>query len=65
MDHTGHSTLEFTAEQKADASAKFAELLAEKKIVGTRKEGEMDYRKVKSFEQIEDEAIFTPARVGG
>lgn len=65
MDHTGHTTLEFTAEQKAEASAKFTELLAEGKIAGTRKVGQTDYQKVKSFDQLEDETTFTPARQGG
>ncbi len=65
MDHTGHTTLEFTAEQKAEANAKFTELLAEGKIAGTRKAGQTDYQKVKSFDQLEDETTFTPARQGG
>ena len=65
MDHTGHSTLEFISEQKAEASGKFDALLAEGKIAGTRKAGETDYQKVKSFDQLADETIFTPARQGG
>ena len=65
MDHTGHSTLEFTEAQKADAQAKFDELLAEGKIAGTRKEGAHDYQKVKSFDELSDETTFTPQRVGG
>jgi hypothetical protein len=65
MDHTGHSTVEFTEVQKADANAKFTELLAEGKIAGTRKLGDTDYQKVKSFEQVQDETVFTPARQGG
>ena len=65
MDHSGHSTIEFTSEQKAEAQAKFDELLAEKKIVGTRKTGEQDYKAVKAFSELQDEAVFTPARQGG
>lgn len=65
MDHTGHSTLEFTADQKAEANATFDRLLAEGKIAGTRKAGATDYQKVKSFDQLEDETTFTPARQGG
>jgi len=65
MDHTGHSTLEFTPAEHADAMAKFNALLGEKKIVGTRKAGETEYKKVKSFDQLEDESVFTPARQGG
>jgi hypothetical protein len=65
MDQTGHTTLEFTAEQKAEAQATFDRLLAEGKIAGTRKAGETDYQKVKSFDQLADETTFTPARQGG
>ena len=65
MDHTGHTTLEFTAEQKAEANATFDRLLAEGKIAGTRKVSQTDYQKVKSFDQLEDETTFTPARQGG
>lgn len=65
MDHTGHSTLEFTADQKAEAQKTFDALLAEGKIAGTRKTGQTDYQKVKSFDQLEDETTFTPARQGG
>jgi hypothetical protein len=65
MDQTGHTTLEFTSEQKAEAQATFDRLLAEGKIAGTRKLGETDYAKVKSFEQVQDETVFTPQRVGG
>jgi hypothetical protein len=65
MDHTGHTTLEFTAEQKAEANATFDRLLTEGKIAGTRKAGATDYQKVKSFDQLEDETTFTPARQGG
>ncbi len=65
MDHTGHTTLEFSADQKAEAQTKFDALLAEGKIAGTRKLGETDYQKVKSFDQLADETIFTPARQGG
>ena len=65
MDHSGHSTLEFTPEQKADASTKFAELLAEGKIASTRKAGATDYQKIKGFGEVQDEVLFTPHRVGG
>lgn len=65
MDHTGHSTLEFTEAQKGDAQAKFDELLAKGKIAGTRKAGASDYQKVKSFDELSDETTFTPQRVGG
>jgi hypothetical protein len=65
MDYTGHSTLEFSPEQKAEAQSKFDELLAEGKIAGTRKAGASDYQKVKSFDELSDETTFTPQRVGG
>ena len=65
MDHTGHSTIEFTEDQRVEAQAKFDELLAEGKIAGTRRMGETDYQKVKSFSELQDETTFTPARQGG
>jgi hypothetical protein len=65
MDHTGHSTVEFTEAQRGEAQAKFDELLAEGKIAGTRKQGASDYQKVKSFDELQDETTFTPPRVGG
>jgi hypothetical protein len=65
MDHTGHSTVEFTEAQRGEAQAKFDSLLAEGKIAGTRKHGASDYQKIKSFDQLQDETTFTPPRVGG
>jgi len=65
MDHTGHSTLEFSAAQKAKAQKTFDALLAEGKIAGTRRAGETDYVKVKAFSELADETTFTPPRVGG
>jgi len=65
MDHTGHSTLEFSEAQRADAQEKFTTLLAEGKIAGTRKTGERDYQNIKQFDDVRDETIFTPHRQGG
>ena len=65
MDHTGHTTIDFDETQHVEAMEKFQALLGEKKIVGTRKLGETDYTKVKNFEELQDESIFTPARQGG
>jgi hypothetical protein len=65
MDYTGHSTLEFSPEQRAEAQSKFDELLAGGAIAGTRSEGASDYSKISSFDQASDEVLFTPHRVGG
>ena len=65
LDHTGHSTIEFTDEQKADAQAKFNQLIAGKHTAATRKTSERDYHVVKDFKQTQDETMFIPQMVGG
>lgn len=66
MDHTGHSMLEFTAEQKSEGFAMLEKLLAEGgKTLATRKTGESDYTVVKSPKQVQDEALLIPQRQGG
>lgn len=66
MDATGHSTLEFTEEQKSEGLALLERLLAESgKVLATRKIGEADYRVVRDPSKVEDEALLIPQRWGG
>jgi len=65
MDTTGHSTVEFTDEQKAEADAKFRALIGEGKTAATRKAGETDYKVIKDPAKIEDETLFVPQLRGG
>lgn len=65
MDHTGHSTIEFTAEQRAEADAKFKTLLEEGKTAATRKVGAPDYAVIRDPGQVQDETLFIPHLKGG
>lgn len=66
MDHTGHSTLEFTEDQKSEGFAMLERLLSEGgKTLATRKAGESDYTVVKNPSQVQDEALLIPQRQGG
>ena len=65
MDATGHSTIEFTAEQKAEAEAKFKALIDGGKTAATRKAGATDYTVTRAFDPTADEALFIPHLKGG
>lgn len=66
MDATGHSTVEFTEEQKSEGYAMLERLLSEGgKVLATRKTGESDYRVVRDPSKVEDEALLIPQRQGG
>lgn len=67
LDHTGHSTYEFTDEQKAEAAALFDSLmdLNPGMLAATRKDGSRDYKVIRSPDQVQDETLFVPRRVGG
>lgn len=65
MDYTGHSTIEFSAEQKAEADAKFKALIEEGKTAATRKAGATDYAVIRDPGQVQDETLFLPHLKGG
>lgn len=65
MDHTGHSTIEFTAEQKAEAERLFNEHIGNGKIAATRKAGEQDYKVIRDPAKLEDETLFSLHLKGG
>lgn len=65
MDFTGHSTIEFTAEQKAEAEAMFAKLLADGSTAATRKAGATDYTVIRDPAKLQDETLFVPRMQGG
>jgi hypothetical protein len=64
-DHTGHSVMEFSSDQRAEADALFAKLLAEGKTPATRRAGAHDYQVIRDPGQLQDETLFAPRYVGG
>ncbi len=65
MDNTGHSTMEFTAEQKAEANKVFEKLLADGHTAATRQAGAGDYTVIRHPDNVQDETLFIPQRKGG
>jgi quinol monooxygenase YgiN len=65
MDYTGHTTMEFKAEQKAEAEELFAKLLADGRTAATRETGKTDYTVIRDPAQISDETLFVQRLVGG
>jgi ribosomal protein L10 len=65
MDHSGHTTLEFTDEQKAEAQKVFDEFVKEGKTAATRKKGSTDYNVIRDPNKIQDETLFVPRMQGG
>ena len=65
MDRSGHTTLEFSPEQKAEAEAKFTALIEEGRTAATRKAGETDYKVIRDPGQMQDETMFMTQRQAG
>ena len=65
MDRSGHTTLEFSVEQKAEAAETFIKILAEGRTAATREAGKTDYTVIRKPEQVQDETVFIPQLVGG
>lgn len=65
MDHSGHSTREFSAADKAEAEALFKALIEDGKTAATRKAGSTDYTVVRDPAKIQDETLFAPRLQGG
>ena len=65
MDLSGHTTIEFTAEQKAEADAQFRALIGDGKTAATRKAGATDYTVIRDPGQVQDETLFIPRLQGG
>jgi hypothetical protein len=65
LDHTGHTTLDFTGMDTTLAMAKFNELVGLGSTAATRKTGEKDYTVTKSFDPTADETLFIPRMQGG
>lgn len=68
MDHTGHATIEFDKSNTVDLDAamqRFDELTGNGHVAATRKTGDTDYKRIKSFDQEQDETLFAPQMVGG
>lgn len=64
MDQTGHSTIEFTEDQKKEAQAKFDELVGLGMTPAQRNGGSGDYTVNREF-QAADETLFQPQLRGG
>lgn len=69
QDQTGHTTVEFTPEQRAEAEKKFNELVGEKKMAPFVKPADSKDAplRVKSFDQVPTDAEVTmrPQLIGG
>ena len=65
MDRSGHSTLEFTPAQKAEADATFKALIGEGRTAATRQAGAHDYNVIRDPAQVQDETLFVPRLKGG
>jgi hypothetical protein len=65
MDYSGHTTHEFTAEEKLKGLEMFKALLEDGKTAATRSKGGTDYTVIRDPNKIEDETVFIPHRVGG
>ena len=65
MDHTGHSTLEFSKSQVKEAMEKFNELVKGEKKVAAVKEGEGKSRLIRSFDPNAEEVVFHSPMAGG
>lgn len=63
LDHTGHSTLEFT--DTNDAMEKFNVLIKDGSTAATRKTGDKDYTVTRNFDPTADETLFIPRMQGG
>lgn len=64
MDQTGHSTIEFTEDQKNEAALKFSELIGQGFTPAQRNGGSGDYTVNREF-QAADETLFQPQLRGG
>lgn len=66
MDQTGHTSRTFTPAQKAEADAKFRELIGQGQMLAYKTEAGVPTQ-VKSLDGLKDETevVFTPQLVGG
>ena len=65
MDHTGHSTLEFTDDQRQEINEKFLALHGQGMTAATRAKGQTDYQVTRDPADLKDETLFVPRLKGG
>lgn len=65
LDHTGHSTLDFSKDETASAMEKFNALIKDGSTAATRKTGDKDYTVTRQFDPTADETLFIPRMQGG
>ena len=64
-DHSGHSTVEFTPEQRAQAEEMFARLVKDEKKVAYTRDGKGKTRHVRTFDPDAEDTVFINPMQGG